>query len=223
MLGLHTWIFTQRTIVYNWQAAPVQHIIRHIFLVHLQPQLLWLPCCFSVWVFVKHLKPLWEGKLWDGVENNIQVLFNLLALFNLFFLNNGKRGRLHAGCIVCRVLEAAISTTLASGRIEWSFRLSEAAWPFSPSVAWQYVCDTTGLYRCPDECLRSRSWQRQRAVRRGEGGEGPLLAAVDYAQGIARVVWRTVLIFHISLYNEQHVFVFKMYLKSICCLKNEML
>lgn len=58
-------------------------------------------------------------------------------------------------------------------------------------------------------------------MRRGEGGEGPLLAAVDYAQGLARFVWRIVLIFHISLYNEQHVFVFKMYLKSMCYLKNE--
>lgn len=125
-------------------------------------------------------------------------------MFFFFFSNDGISGRL--GCLVRRVLEAAISTTLASGRIEWSFRLSEAAWPFSPSVAWQYVCDTTGLYRGPDECLRSRSWQRQRAARRGEGREGPLLAAVDYAQGITRFVWRTKCWFFMFLYIMNSTF-----------------
>lgn len=60
-------------------------------------------------------------------------------------------------------------------------------------------------------------------MRKGEGREGPLLAAVDYAQRIARFVWRIVLISLISLYNEQYVFVFKMHLKSTCYLKNEML
>lgn len=53
------------------------------------------------------------------MENSIQLLFNLLALLNVFFSSNdGINGRLHGGCIVRRVLEAAIATTLASGRIE---------------------------------------------------------------------------------------------------------
>lgn len=79
------------------------------------------------------------------------------------------------GYIECCVLKAAISMTLASGRIEWSFSVSVAVWPFSLSIERQFVCDTTGLCRCSDECLWSRSWQRRREKTRGEGREGPNL------------------------------------------------
>lgn len=67
----------------------------------------------------------------------------------------------------CRVLEAPVSMTLAPGRIEWSFRLSVAVWPLCPSVERRYVCDNTGLYRCGDGCLWSRSWQRRREIKKG--------------------------------------------------------
>lgn len=75
----------------------------------------------------------------------------------------------------CRVLEAPISMTLAPGRIEWSFRLSVAVWPLCPSVERRYVCDNTGLYRCADGCLWSRSWQRRREIKREEGRDGRLI------------------------------------------------
>lgn len=76
-----------------------------------------------------------------------------------------------------RVLKAPISMTLAPGRIEWSFRLSVAAWPFCPSVERRYVCDNTGLYRRTDGCLRSRSWQRRGEIKRGEGRDGRLVGS----------------------------------------------
>lgn len=75
----------------------------------------------------------------------------------------------------CRVLEAPISMTLAPGRIEWSFRLSVAVWPLCLSMERRYVCDNTGLYRCGDGCLWSRSWQRRREIKREEGRDGRLV------------------------------------------------
>ncbi len=62
------------------------------------------------------------------------------------------------------VLRVAIPMTLAPGRIEWSFRLSAAVWPFSLAIEWRYVCDTSGQYHCSDECFWSRSWQRRRGM-----------------------------------------------------------
>lgn len=89
----------------------------------------------------------------------------------------------------CRVLKAPVSMTLTPGRIEWSFRLSVAVWPLCPSVERRYVCDNTGLYRCGDGCLWSRSWQRRREIKKGRRQGWTTRWPLDYRKGKHLLYW----------------------------------
>ena len=83
-----------------------------------------------------------------GVKPGASYYPSLSSSMNTFFWSYLNERMLSSG----RVLQSPISMTLAPGRIEWSFRLSVAAWPFCPSPARRYVCDNTGLYRHTDGC-----------------------------------------------------------------------
>lgn len=165
--------------MYDWQVVTVQHTIRHIFLAHLQVQLL----CYRTDIqrgFWKTFKALVGRKLWRLHGNAIQLPFHLSAqrfiyLFMFLIWMNRIKRRLYTIVAILYVVSSRLPSPWPwlLGRIEWSFRLSVAGWPFSLSIAWQYVCDTTGLYRCSDECFWSRSWQRRREIKRAEGREGP--------------------------------------------------
>lgn len=105
-------------------------------------------------------------------RSHILSYWFLISSMIFFFLFKWDDALQHS---TCSVLEAPIFMTLAPGRIEWSFRLSVAVWPLCPFAERRHVCDNTGLYRCSDGCLWSRSWQRRRELKRGEGRDGRLL------------------------------------------------
>lgn len=61
------------------------------------------------------------------LHRSFSYYFLLLILDKL----NTKSTLKHCGYIICHVLKAAVPVTLASGGIEWSFRLSASVWPLS--------------------------------------------------------------------------------------------
>lgn len=117
--------YSQHTVMYNWYVLRGQHKIRHMFFLFICSYRYCGYCAGIQFDFCTPFKALVERKLWRLYGNNIQLPFNLQALFFKFKLNEQNKKKTHSdqSCTIVAILcvcalKVAVSVTLASGRIE---------------------------------------------------------------------------------------------------------